>query len=271
MTTLIEARDLGFRYPGDISALEGVSFSIEKGERISVLGPNGAGKSTLLLLLAGLREPTSGQVLVDGKALGRKSANELRRRIGVVFQDPDDQIFMPTVEEDVAFGPTNLGLEAIDVLKRTKEAILATGLSGYEKRQPHHLSLGEKKRVALAGIVAMSPSILLLDEPTSGLDPAGKVEMMRLLEKISETIVLVTHDVDLALEFSERTILLNRKVLFDGATTELFENDPLLSSNGLARPKVSRIASILWKKGLLRDEQRPRSMAELEGFLSEKG
>ncbi|MEM3039018.1 MAG: ABC transporter ATP-binding protein [Thermoplasmata archaeon] len=237
---------------------------------MSILGPNGAGKSTLLLLLAGLREPTAGQVLIDGKVMDRKSANELRRRIGVVFQDPDDQIFMPTVEEDIAFGPVNLGLEASEVERRVRDAILSTGLSGYEKRQPHHLSLGEKKRVALAGIIAMSPGMLLLDEPTSGLDPAGKAEMMGLLEKIGETIVLVTHDVDLALEFSDRTVLLNRKVLFDGATVELFEDDSLLSSNGLARPKVSRIASILRKKGLLRDDQRPKSMSELERFLSER-
>lgn len=270
MTPLIEVRDLEFRYPGNVSALENVSFSVDKGERISILGANGAGKSTLLLLLAGLREPSSGRVLINGTVMDRKNENELRAKIGIVFQDPDDQIFMPTVEEDIAFGPINLGLRELDVQKRTKEAILATGLSGYEKRQPHHLSLGEKKRVALAGIIAMSPSILLLDEPTSGLDPAGKMEMMSLLGRISETIVLVTHDIDLALEFSDRTILLNKSVLFDGPTLELFENEPLLLSNGLARPKISRIATVLRNRGLLKEGDRPRSMAELEKLLSER-
>ena len=232
-----------------------------------MLGPNGAGKTTLLLLLAGLREPTGGKVFVDGFEMDRKSAPKLRSKVGIVFQDPDDQIFMPTVEEDVAFGPINLGIGSIEITDRVKNAILATGLAGYEKRQPHHLSLGEKKRVALAGIVAMSPSILLLDEPTSGLDPAGKAEMMKLLEMIGETIVLVTHDVDLALEFSDRTILLNRKVMFDGATVELFEDENLLESNNLVRPKVSRIASILRKKGLLKEGDDPRSIADLERLL----
>jgi cobalt/nickel transport system ATP-binding protein len=268
MTPIIEAKDLSFRYPGrNTFALEGISLLIRRGERVAILGPNGAGKTTLLLLLAGLREPSSGQILINGRKLDKKSAPELRSEIGIVFQDPDDQIFMPTVEEDVGFGPVNMGLSAEEVGRRVRDAMLSAGLSGYEKRQPHHLSLGEKKRVALAGIIAMSPSILLLDEPTSGLDPAGKAEMMELLEKIGETIVLVTHDVDLALEFSDRTVLLNRKVLFDGDAERLFDDDGLLSSNGLVRPRISRIADILKRKGLLRKEEKPKSIEELERLL----
>jgi len=217
--------------------------------------------------MAALKEPSAGNVLIDGEKISPKSGSAVRHKIGILFQDPDDQIFMPTVEEDIAFGPTNLNLDSNEIDRRIKEAIIATGLQGYEKRAPHHLSIGEKKRVAIAGVLSMRPKTMLLDEPTSGLDPKGKEDIMKILDGVGETMVLVTHDVDLALDFSDRTILLKRRVIFDGSPLKLFENESLIESAGLVQPKVTKIVTILKEKGLLDSGDRPKSIDELRLLL----
>lgn len=267
MTEAIAVRQLSFTYPDGILALENVNLTIKTGERASIIGPNGAGKSTLLLLLGGLRAPTSGEIRILGKKIDKKSASKLHSQIGIIFQDPDDQLFMPTVEEDVAFGPTNLGLTDSEINRRVNEALKATGLEGFEERAPHHLSVGEKRRVAIAGVLAMSPDVMLLDEPTSGLDPKGKEEIMQLINALPGTILLVSHDMDLALDFSERIVLLRRTILFDGAARELFGNEELLSSAGLIRPKLLCISQLLREEGIIGAEDMPSSLMKLGEIL----
>ncbi|HUW43167.1 MAG TPA: ABC transporter ATP-binding protein [Thermoplasmata archaeon] len=268
MSGAIEIERLSYIYPDGSNALHNVSFSVVEGERISIVGPNGAGKSTLLLLLAGLREPTGGRIKVLEVEMGGKAAEGVRGKIGLVFQDPDDQIFMPTVEEDVAFGPTNLGVPGDEIDRRVASVMSTTGLKGFEGRAPHHLSAGEKKRVAIAGVLAMAPRIILLDEPTAGLDPRGKADIMDLIKKLDGTIILVTHDMDLALDFCDRVILLKRSVLFDGKSRDLFDNKALIESADLAQPRLMQLAMILREEGILGKDDFPRSMNELRSDLA---
>lgn len=263
----IELKGVSFSFPDGTEALSEVCLKISEGERISIIGPNGAGKSTMLLILAGLRRPAKGSVLFDGAELDRRAEGPRLVGIGVVFQDPDDQVFMPTVEEDIAFGPTNMGMAEAEIARRVKESLKATGLEGFGGRSPHHLSVGEMKRVAIAGILAMSPGIILLDEPTSGLDPKGKDDIMRLIEGMKGTVVLVTHDMDLAMEFSERVVLLRRRILFDGGAAALFKKRDLLESAGLRQPKLQRISDALRGRGVLNEADDPRTVDELEAIL----
>jgi len=267
LTAAIEIRDLSFTYPDGVKALEGITLSIDEGERVSIVGPNGAGKSTLLLLISGLRAPTAGEVRIPGALQENGKRRKSTHGVGLIFQDPDDQIFMPTVLEDVSFGPRNLELSEPEISDRVRMAIEATGLQGMEKRAPHHLSAGEKRRVAIAGVLAMSPRILLLDEPTSGLDPRGKRETMNIIRSLPGTMLLVTHDMDLALEFSDRIILMNRLVLFDGPTVDLFGNEQLIESTGLALPRIMLVVKLLKDRGLLVSGEEPRSFEALGELL----
>lgn len=267
---VLEVRGVNFSFPDGTEALSGIDLSISEGERLSIVGPNGAGKSTMLLILAGLRRPGKGSVLLDGKELRYGSDKAGGKGIGMVFQDPDDQIFMPTVEEDVAFGPTNMRLPEAEIDARVERALIATGLETFRKRSPHHLSIGERKRVAIAGIIAMSPRITLLDEPTSGLDPKGKEDIMRLMESMEGTTVLVTHDMDLAMEFSNRIVLLKKGVLFDGDAASLFGRREFLESAGLRQPKLYRITETLRKRGILGYAENPRTVEDLERIISGK-
>ena len=201
---MLEVKNIKYAYNSEYQALKGVSLKIEKGEMVALLGKNGAGKSTLFLHLNGIYEPDEGQVFIDGEELkyDKKSLLKFRQKVGIVFQNPDDQIFAPTVEEDVAFGPLNLGLSMEEVQDRVEEALARVGMSGFEKTAPHHLSGGQKKRVAIAGILAMKPEIMVLDEPTAGLDPQGVVNLQKLLRQLNDegiTIVISTHEVDLIL------------------------------------------------------------------------
>ncbi len=232
-------REVSYRYADGNLALDGLSFSIDKGEKVALVGPNGAGKSTLLNLMAGLFAPSEGMVEVMGMPLTRKQVGLARRHIGLLFQDPDDQIFLPTVEEDVAFGPMNLGLEESEVRARVEEGLRATSLEAYRERAPHRLSIGEKKRVALAGLLAMSPEILLMDEPTANLDPQGRRELISVLKGREETLVLATHDLGIAFELTSRMIVLNKKVLFDGNHAELLKRPEILRQARLELPSFS--------------------------------
>jgi len=208
---IIEIRKLTYVYPDGTKALDKINLSVIEGESIALVGRNGAGKSTLLLHLNGLLSPTKGSVFFKGESLSEKNIHEVRAQVGILFQDPDDQLFMPTVYEDVAFGPKNMGLTQEEASKRTEKALSLVGLSGFEKRSPHHLSFGERKRAAIATILSMNPKVLLLDEPTLGLDPWVKKEFTELLKNLmrEHTTILATHDLELA-QTSDRVYLMDR-------------------------------------------------------------
>ncbi len=230
---------VSFSYEDGTPALKGVDISIEEGEKVAIIGPNGAGKSTLLHLVAGFRSPFQGAVGVMGEPLGERTADSVRRHIGLLFQDPDDQIFMPTVEEDVAFGPTNLGMDRIE--ERVADALRGTSIEALAERRPHRLSHGMKKRVAIAGVLAMEPELLLLDEPTAGLDPRSRSGLVQLLKGMRRTMLIATHDLEAAAEIVDRVVLLNGSVRFDGPLADLMAMDALLEEAGLEPPQVSRL------------------------------
>jgi cobalt/nickel transport system ATP-binding protein len=232
-------REVSYRYADGNLALDGLSFSIQKGEKVALVGPNGAGKSTLLNIMAGLFAPSQGTVEVMGMPLSRKQASAVRRHVGLLFQDPDDQLFMPTVQEDVAFGPMNIGMDEEEVRKRVGEALRSTSMEGYRERAPHRLSIGEKKRVALAGLLAMSPEILLLDEPTANLDPQGRRELINVLKGREEALVLATHDLAIAFELTSRAIVLDKRVLYDGDPAKLLKDPDVLKRARLELPSFS--------------------------------
>ncbi len=234
---IVEVRDLRYAYPDGTEALSGVSFRIHHGESVALVGANGAGKSTLLLHLNGCLVPSAGEVRIGDFPLTRSTLPEVRRTVGMVFQDPDDQLFMPTVHDDVAFGPLNLGLPEEDVEARVQAALATVGGEGLAKRPPYKLSGGEKRSVAIATVLAMSPSILVLDEPTSNLDPRSRRQFINLLRAFEHTKIIASHDLDMVLDLCERTIILQRgKVRADGPTRDIFADDRLLEECHLERP-----------------------------------
>lgn len=243
----LEIRNLGFVYDDGTVALRDLSISLEEGEKVAVVGPNGAGKSTLLHLVAGFRTPFTGEVLIGGAALNESNADDLRRQVGLLFQDPDDQIFMPTVEEDVAFGPRNLALD--DIEGRVARGLRSSGIESLAKKKPHNLSYGMKKRVAIAGILAMDPAILLLDEPTSGLDPRARAELIVLLRQMDKTMLIATHDIEAASEIADRALVLNTDVVMQGTMMELIASKEVLEKNGLEMPSVSKLFAVLRAMG----------------------
>jgi cobalt/nickel transport system ATP-binding protein len=233
----ISVRDLSFVYPDGTRALDGVSFEVGHGEAIAVVGANGAGKSTLLLHLNGLLSPTEGSVDIGGTPVTKGTLPEIRRTVGMVFQDPDDQLFMPTVDEDVGFGPVNLGLPPADVEARVVEALGRVDAAHLRERAPYRLSGGEKRAVAIATVLAMQPSILVMDEPSSGLDPRARRRVIGLLGSFEHTRILATHDLDLAAELCGRVIVMSGgRVAADGPAREIFSDDALLAAGGLERP-----------------------------------
>jgi cobalt/nickel transport system ATP-binding protein len=265
---VLDIEDALFRYEDDTLALDGINLSIEKGEKVAILGPNGAGKSTLLKIAAGLLVPSQGKVMLFGEALTKKNAYNLRKGVGMLFQDPDDQIFMPKVWDDVAFGPINLGYSAGEVRKLVNNALRDSGLEGFDERVPHHLSYGEKKRVAIAGILAMKPEILLLDEPTSNLDPKGRIELMDIIKRSCETLVIATHDINIAAQIADRGIVLNKKVISNGPMMELFSDAELLKQNNLDAPEITKL--FLSMKELGYDVNLPLSAAEALSEMKKK-
>ena len=234
---LVEAENLRHVYPDGTVALRDVSFRITHGESVAVIGANGAGKSTLLLHLNGYLTPTAGEVRIGDLSFTRKTVPEIRRRVGMVFQDPDDQLFMPTVYEDVAFGPVNLGLSAPEVEARVQEALKRVGAEHLRERPPYRLSGGEKKRVAIATVLSMAPDILVMDEPTNGLDPCARRRLMELLKEFRHTKIFTSHDLDMVLELCERTIVLrDGEVRADGPTRGIFRDEGLLAACRLEKP-----------------------------------
>ena len=232
-------------YPDGRVALRGVDLEVASGERVAVLGPNGAGKTTLVLHLNGVLAPTSGRVTVDALVTaGRASLREVRRRVGIVFQDPDDQLFCPSVRQDVAFGPANLGLDREAVDERVVEALDAVGMGHAVDRAPHHLSLGERRRVAVATVLAMRPTTLVLDEPSANLDPAARSELAAVLRDLPDlTLVVVTHDLPYALELCPRSVVLDDgRIVDDAPTAELLADAERLAAHRLALPHGLRLA-----------------------------
>jgi energy-coupling factor transporter ATP-binding protein EcfA2 len=244
MIPAIEIRNLQFRYPDGKEALNGISFSVGDGECIGMVGPNGSGKSTLLLHLNGLLPevfPKNPVVSIYGRGLSRDTAAEIRRDVGLLFQDPDDQLFCPTVYEDVAFGPQQFGMSDEQVRSAVTKALAQTALLGSESRSPHHLSSGEKRRVCLAGVLACEPRVLALDEPTSNLDPRGKRNLIETLKSIPATKIIATHDLEMVVELCSRTIVLDQgSVIADGPTRELLGDEKLMLAHGLEKPHILR-------------------------------
>jgi cobalt/nickel transport system ATP-binding protein len=234
---LVEARDVGFVYPDGQAALRGISFVIHHGESVAIIGGNGAGKSTLLLHLNGVLTPTSGQVRIGDFPITRENLAEIRRTVGMIFQDPDDQLFMPTVFDDVAFGLGHQGLSAQDIGARVEQALATVGAGHLKDRPPYRLSGGEKRAVAIAGVLAMLPSILVMDEPSSGLDPAARRRVIKLLAGFDHTKVIATHDLDLVLDLCSRVLVMHQGVIeADGTPAEIFANTDLLERCNLETP-----------------------------------
>ena len=236
----LEIKELAFAYPDGNQALYGVNLSIQKGERVALLGPNGAGKTTLVMHMNGIHPTSHGSIHVAGQLVDSKnkeSIKQIRSKVGIVFQDPDDQLFMPTVGEDVAFGPYNMGLRDAELSKVVDEALELVGMSEFKDRPPHHLSFGQRRRVAVATVLAMKPEILILDEPSSNLDPASRRELAEILRSLDITIVMVTHDLPYAFELCERSVILSGGIIVaDNDTKVILKDQGLLKSHRLELP-----------------------------------
>ena len=232
--------ELAFAYPDGNQALFGVNLRIERGERVALLGPNGAGKTTLVMHMNGIHPAEHGKVSVAGEVIDTTNKDLLRRirgKVGVVFQDPDDQLFMPTVGEDIAFGPYNMGKRGAELDSIVDEALQLVGMSEFKDRPPHHLSFGQRRRVAVATVLAMKPEILVLDEPSSNLDPASRRELADILRSLDITMVMVTHDLPYAYELCPRSVILKGGIIVaDGSTHEILTDTALLAANRLELP-----------------------------------
>ena len=236
-TPVLDLRGVAFAYPDGHQALFGVDLHVHPGERVALLGPNGAGKTTLVLHLNGILRAGRGSVAISGLRVEDANLLEIRRRVGIVFQDPDDQLFMPSVRDDVAFGPANLGLPRPVIQERVESALRAVGMLEYADRPPHHLSFGQRRRVAVATVLAMEPEILVLDEPSSNLDPASRRELADIITSLGVTVLMVTHDLPYALQLCERSVILADGVITaDGATRDLLADAALLERHRLELP-----------------------------------
>lgn len=267
MEHIIQIEDLHFRYKDGTLALRGLSLSIERGRKVALLGPNGAGKSTLLLHFNGIHLPQRGRVWVAGREVTPSTERWVRSRVGLVFQDPDDQIFSSTVQEDVAFGPRNLGLTPAEVQERVRSALAAVGMLAYREKPPYHLSYGQKKRVAIAGVLAMEPEIIVMDEPMAYLDPAGQLGVQAILDRLHQqgkTLIVATHDVDFAASWAEVVILLKEGRLLAQGGPELLLDESVVDAADLRLPLVAQIFQgfITEQKRLPRDVPGARQLLE---------
>ena len=251
----LETKNLSFTYHDGTQALKNVNIKIKKGEKIAIMGPNGAGKSTLFSHFNGLSEPTSGHVEKKKKKIvfEREALLKVRQKVGIVFQDPNDQLFAPTVKEDVAFGPMNLGLEYEEVERRIKESLEMVGMAGFEEKTPHHLSGGQQKRVAIAGIIAMRPDIMILDEPTAGLDPEGVDKVLNILNNLNKegmSIVISSHDIEMVNHFADKIfVLYGGEIIAEGDKHQIFSDKELLKKAHLKAPVTTEILYKLKENG----------------------
>lgn len=277
---IMETKNLHFTYPGGTLALHDISLSVKRGEFLGVLGSNGSGKTTLLKILNRLLNPTKGEVCLEGENIKSIHKDLLFRRICTCFQNPDDQLFSSTVGEDIAFGPTNMGLTAEEVKGRIDYALKAVELPGFFNRPIHHLSFGQKKRVCLAGVLAMGPEVMLLDEPTSCLDPMGVNSIMQLLRKLNKekgiTMVMTTHSVDLVPLFVDRVVILNKgKIILDGKPEEVFSQVEIIREAKLRLPRIGHLFEILRENDGFNFKSFPLTIGEareeIKNILSQKG
>jgi len=246
----IRVHDLNYTYPDGTVALNNVSFEIARGESVALVGPNGAGKSTLLLHLNGILHSSGSReaVAILGETVDPKKVHEMPKKIGIVFQNPDDMLFMPLLGDDVAFGPINLGIEKAEVKRRVKDSLERVGLAGYETRVSHHLSGGEKKRAAIATVLSMDPEIIAMDEPTANLDPKSRAELIEILKTLKsegKTLIIITHDVNAIPELADRVIVLHKTVIADGTTREVFADSGMLVAAGLEVPTIMQFFEVL--------------------------
>ena len=240
----LDLRDVSYSYPDGHEALRGINLTVPEGERVAVLGPNGAGKTTLVLTLNGIRAPSAGTLFVGELPVVKDNLPEVRRRVGIVFQDPDDQLFMPTVRDDVAFGPANLGLRGDELDAAVSDALTVVGMQRAVNRSPHHLSFGERRRVALATVLAMRPDVLVLDEPSSNLDPVARRELAEIVLALDVTVLLVTHDLPYALQLCDRAVVLDEgRLVADGPIVEILSDEATMASHRLELPYGFHIAS----------------------------
>lgn len=266
---ILEARDIRYRYPRGMEAIRGISFHIRRGEKIALVGPNGAGKSTLLTMFNGMIRPESGIMLFDNQPIQYDAASlrMLRKRVGFVLQNPDRQIIAPTVYQDVAFGPTNLGYPEPEVREAVTRALRHVGLEGFERRPPHQLSGGEKKRVAIAGVLAMDPDVLVFDEPTGGLDPAGSEDIMELLDELNhegKTIIISTHDVELVYLWADKALLmLGGQILQEDVPEVAFGKPECIRKAHLSLPTLLELHLEMQKRGLFLEGKKPRTVLDM--------
>jgi cobalt/nickel transport system ATP-binding protein len=240
---VVDLAGVSFAYPDGHGALRGVDLQVARGERLAILGPNGSGKTTLVLHLNGIMTPSSGTVTIDGLAVVKPNLAEVRRRVGLVFQDPDDQLFMPTVRQDVAFGPANLGLSGDELEARVHAALESVDMVDAASRAPHHLSFGQRRRVALATVLAMEPSVLVFDEPSANLDPFARRELAEIVRGLGLTTLIVTHDLLYAAELCGRSVILDAgRIVADGPTRTLLEDTERLAAHRLELPRAAVLA-----------------------------
>lgn len=271
MVTL-QVRDVQYQYHDGTYALCGVSLDIQRGEFLAILGPNGSGKTTLLKHLNGLLKPTKGNILLDQKSFAHYASREIFQRVGIVFQDPNDQLFAPSVWEDVAFGPMNLGLSRDEIARRVDEALSLVGMNAYANKAVDALSFGQRKRICIAGVLAMKPEILVLDEPTCGLDPAGVTSLMTLLKELNGkhgiTIVMATNTVDLVPVYMDRlAIMYHGSILKAGTPEEVFSNIEEIRHACLELPQIARLMQILRDEDHLPMDSLPLTVGEARKFL----
>ena len=237
MTNILSVHDLHYSYHDEHLALRGISLELCEGDKVALVGPNGAGKSTLMLHLNGILNGQDGYVIVGDERITRDNLPAVRAMVGVVFQSPDDQLFSPTVFEDVAFGPLHMGLPKDEVLARVDSALEAVRMSGFKDRLSHHLSVGEKKRIAIATVLSMNPQILVLDEPSAGLDPRARRALINLLRDLPITMLVSTHDMKLVEELFPRTIVMDEgRIVGDGETKKILSDEKFLNAHGLEKP-----------------------------------
>lgn len=252
----LSTENLSFTYPDGTRALKNINIEIEKGEKVAIIGPNGAGKSTLFSHFNGLTEPTSGCVKIEGKPISfeKDELLKVRQKVGIVFQDPNDQLFAPTVKEDIAFGPMNLGLSYDEVEKRVEDALKMVGMENYEDKTPHHLSGGQQKRIAIAGIIAMKPKLMILDEPTAGLDPDGVEKVLNIMNQLNEegmTLIISSHDIDMISKYADKIfVLYNGEIIESGNKNKIFSDMELLKKAHLRTPITTEILYNLKESGL---------------------
>ena len=245
----IRVEKASFTYPDGHEVLKEISCAVRRGEKVALIGPNGAGKSTFMSLLNGVEMPSTGKVIIDALEVNRQNLTQVRRKVGIVFQDPDDQLFCPTVFDDVAFGPLNLGLAPDEIHARVKDALALVGLTGFEHRSSFHLSFGERKRLALATVLSYQPEILVFDEPSTNMDPLNRRKLIKWLQGSDKTILLCTHDLDIALEVCNRCVMLvDGRIVADGPADEILYDRHLLESNNLELPLALMTHELLHDK-----------------------